>query len=77
MKSMAKKQNSKDKQECPDSMSSGGLPQQTSKKQKSTLSSLPALPLPDKKIHPRQYIPPVSDGKKVSDKTPTPPVDPD
>lgn len=74
---MAKKKNSKNKQEHCDEMSSGELPKQTAKKKKSTFQSLPSLPLPNKVIHPRQFIPPVIEGEDVPDDTPTPPVDPD
>ena len=77
MRGMAQKKKSTEKEECPDPMSSGEMPKQTSKKRKSTFLSLPSLPLPDKKIHPRQVIPPVKEGKDVPDNTPTPPVDPD
>jgi hypothetical protein len=77
MRGMAQKKNSKDKEECPDPMSSGEMPKQSSKKKKISFHSLPPLPLPDKKIHPRQVIPPVTEGKKTPDNTPTPPVDPD
>jgi hypothetical protein len=77
MREMAQKKNSKDKEECPDPMSSGEMPKQTSKKKKISFHSLPTLPLPDKEIHRRQVIPPVTEGKKTPDNTPTPPVDPD
>ena len=74
---MGKKERSPNKEESPDSMSSGELPQQKSKEKKISLHSLPPLPLPDKKIHPRQVIPPVSEGKETPDHTPSPPVDPE
>lgn len=74
---MAKKKKSKDKQEPPESMSSGELPKQASRKKKSSFRSLPPLPLPGKQIHPRQVIPPVNEGEEVPDITPTPPVEPD
>jgi hypothetical protein len=74
---MTQKKNTKDKEECPDPMSSGEMPKQTSKKKKISFHSLPTLPLPGKEIHPRQVIPPVTEGKKTPDNTPTPPVDPD
>jgi len=77
MTGMAQKKKSKDKEECSDAMSSGEMPKQTSKKKKISFHSLPPLPLPDKKIHPRQAIPPVKEGKEIPDNTPTPPVDPD
>ena len=74
---MAPKKKSKNNEECSDPMSSGEMPKQTSKKKKISFHSLPPLPLPDKKIHPRQVIPPVTKGKEIPDNTPTPPVDPD
>jgi len=77
MRGMAQKKNSKNKEDYPDSMSSGEMPKQTSKKKKISFHSLPPLPLPGKEIHPRQVIPPVTEGKKIPDDTPTPPVDPD
>ena len=77
MRGMAQKKNKKNSDECSDSMSSGEMPKQTSKKKKISFHYLPPLPLPDKKIHPRQVIPPVTEGKDIPDNTPTPPVDPD
>jgi len=75
---MTQKKKSKNKDDCPpDSMSSGEIPKQSAKKKKISFHSLPPLPLPERKIHPRQVIPPVKEGKEIPDDTPTPPVDPD
>jgi hypothetical protein len=56
-------------------VSTGELPRQKGKKVQVDYSPSPPPPPKDQKIHPRQKIPPVPEGEKVPDKTPSSPVD--
>jgi hypothetical protein len=58
-----------------ESLTTGEMPRQLGKEVHVRYQPTPSPPPPDKKIHPRQKIPPVPEGEKVPDKTPSPPVD--
>lgn len=58
-----------------ESISTGELPKQSGKEVQVHYDPSPSPPPPDQKIHPRQKIPPVPEGEKVPDNTPSSPVD--
>jgi hypothetical protein len=56
-------------------LSTGDLPIQSPKKIQIRYRPSPSPRPPDKKIHPRQKIPPVPEGEEVPDENPSPPVE--
>ncbi len=67
-------ENKKSKPVTPESLSTGEIPKQSRKAIHARYRRSPS-PRPDKKIHPRQKIPPVPEGEEVPDNTPSPPVE--
>jgi hypothetical protein len=74
-KIMSEKSDSKPIVSPPEPLSTGDVPEQTGKEVVVHYRPEPAKPPGVPKIHPRQKIPPVPEGEKIPDQTPSGPVD--
>ena len=72
---MAKRKRKKDEDDKCDELSAGEMPQQLSRETDVPYHRKPAPGSKNKKIHPRQKLPPVPKGKDRPDDSPSPPVD--
>ncbi|MFN2455688.1 MAG: hypothetical protein ABR577_15870 [Pyrinomonadaceae bacterium] len=64
-----------DSSDSSESLATDDVPEQTGREVNAHYWDLPPPPPTGKKIHERQYIPPVPAGEEVPDETPSAPVD--
>ena len=69
------KKNIQDPQAESNELSSGDIPEQTGKEVNIPYSSTPHATPKDKKIHPRNKMPPLPKGEDVPDDQPSPPLE--